>query len=68
MVYFLATRLLRDAGAGPSLLVLGVDDEPAAAVGAALAACGHQVGAWRVLTPLIDTMGAQLITDGVRFD
>ena len=56
------------SGAGPSLLVLGVDDEPAAAVGAALAACGHQVGAWRVLTPLIDTMGAQLITDGVRFD
>jgi homoserine kinase len=54
------------SGAGPSLLVLGVDDEPAAAVGAALAACGDGVGAWRVLTPLIDTGGAVLTTEGAR--
>ena len=55
------------SGAGPSLLVLGLDDEPAGAVGAALAACGDAVGAWRVLTPLIDTDGAALTTEGVQF-
>jgi len=55
------------SGAGPSLLVLGLDDEPAVAVGAALAACGDAVGAWRVLTPLIDTDGAALTTEGVQF-
>ena len=52
------------SGAGPSLLVLGVDDAPAAAVGAALALCGDRVGAWRILTPSIDTQGAVLITQG----
>jgi homoserine kinase len=55
------------SGAGPSLLVLGVDDGPATAVGAALAACGPQVGPWQVLTPSIDTDGAVLTTEGVRF-
>jgi len=67
-------RAVRDAGgaavvsgAGPSVLVLGVDDEPALAVGAALAACGSEVGAWRVLTPRIDTEGVVLTTDGVQF-
>lgn len=52
------------SGAGPSLLVLGVGDAPALAVGEALAACGPGIGAWRVLTPMIDTEGAVLTTDG----
>jgi homoserine kinase len=51
------------SGAGPSLLVLGVDDQAATAVGAALAACGPRIGAWRVLTPEIDTSGAILTTE-----
>jgi homoserine kinase len=55
------------SGAGPSLLVLGVDDGPATAVGAALAACGTEVGPWQVLTPSIDTDGAVLTTEGVQF-
>lgn len=55
------------SGAGPSVLVLGLDDEPAVAVGTALAACGDQVGAWRVLTPNIDTEGTVLTTEGVQF-
>jgi homoserine kinase len=54
------------SGAGPSLLVLGLDDAPAAAVGAALAACGPEVGPWQVLTPSIDTEGAVLTTEGVQ--
>jgi homoserine kinase len=54
------------SGAGPSLLVLGTGDQPAAAVGTALAACGDQVGAWRVLTPSIDTEGTVLTTEGVQ--
>jgi homoserine kinase len=54
------------SGAGPSLLVLGADDEPATAVGVALASCGTQVGAWRVLTPQIDTQGTVLTTEGVQ--
>jgi homoserine kinase len=54
------------SGAGPSLLVLGIGDAPAAAVGAALAACGDEVGAWRVLTPSIDTEGSILTTQGVQ--
>ena len=52
------------SGAGPSLLVLGVGDQAATAVGAALATCGPQIGAWRVLTPTIDTTGAVMTTDG----
>lgn len=51
------------SGAGPSLLVLGIDEQPATAVGAALAACGPRIGAWRVLTPVIDTTGATLTTE-----
>jgi homoserine kinase len=54
------------SGAGPSLLVLGVGDEPASAVGIALAACGPQIGRWRVLSPSIDTSGAVLLTDSRR--
>jgi homoserine kinase len=54
------------SGAGPSLLVLGVDDGPAAAVKAALTACGPTIGDWRVLTPMIDTAGATLITERRR--
>lgn len=53
------------SGAGPSLLVLGIGDAPATAVGAALAGCGAEVGAWRVLTPSIDTQGADMTTEGV---
>ncbi|HEY6793214.1 MAG TPA: homoserine kinase [Kineosporiaceae bacterium] len=56
------------SGAGPSLLVLGVDDEPAVAVGAALAMCGAETGRWRVLTPRIDTEGTLLTTEGAQFD
>jgi len=52
------------SGAGPSLLVLGIGDAPAQAVGAGLAGCGSQVGAWRVLTPIIDTVGTVLTTEG----
>lgn len=51
------------SGAGPSLLVLGTGDEPASAVGVALAACGWSIGVWRVLTPAIDTSGAALVTE-----
>jgi homoserine kinase len=51
------------SGAGPSLLVLGVDEEPAVAVGAALASCGAEVGLWKVLTPAVDTQGTVLITE-----
>jgi homoserine kinase len=54
------------SGAGPSLLVLGVDDQAATAVGAALAACGPGIGVWRILTPSIDTSGAVLTTEGRR--
>jgi homoserine kinase len=56
------------SGAGPSLLVLGIDDQAASAVGAALAVCGPGIGAWRVLTPAIDTSGAVLTTDGRQMD
>jgi homoserine kinase len=55
------------SGAGPSLLVLGLDDDPAAAVGAALGVVGSEVGPWQVLTPSIDTEGAALTTEGVQF-
>jgi homoserine kinase len=51
------------SGAGPSLLVLGMGDEPLSAVGVSLAACGPQIGAWRVFSPSIDTSGAILLTD-----
>jgi homoserine kinase len=54
------------SGAGPSLLVLGIGDAAARAVGAGLAECGHQIGAWRVLTPSIDTQGAVLTTEGAQ--
>jgi homoserine kinase len=54
------------SGAGPSLLVLGIDDGPATAVGTALAACGPGIGAWRVLTPAIDAEGAISITEGMQ--
>jgi homoserine kinase len=54
------------SGAGPSVLVLGAGDQAASAVGAAFAACGEALGAWRVLTPAIDTHGALLITDSTR--
>jgi len=56
------------SGAGPSLLVLGSGDAAAAAVGVGLAACGGEIGAWRVLTPNIDTQGAVLTTVGTQFD
>jgi homoserine kinase len=52
------------SGAGPSLLVLGTGDGPASAVGAGLAACGDGIGAWRVLTPAIDTEGTVSTTQG----
>jgi homoserine kinase len=54
------------SGAGPSLLVLGIADAPARAVGAGLAECGSQIGAWRVLTPSIDTQGTVLTTEGAQ--
>jgi homoserine kinase len=56
------------SGAGPSVLVLGIGDAPAKAVGAGLAECGDQIGAWRVLTPSIDTQGAILTTQGAQAD
>jgi homoserine kinase len=47
------------SGAGPSVLVLGIGDAPATAVGAALAAApAHGAwGSWRVLTLPIDRSG-----------
>jgi homoserine kinase len=52
------------SGAGPSLLVLGIGDGAAEAVGAGLAACGERIGAWRVITPLVDTEGTVSTTEG----
>jgi homoserine kinase len=51
------------SGAGPSLLVLGTGDGPSSAVDAALADGGAQAGAWKVLTPPIDTEGTVVVTD-----
>lgn len=54
------------SGAGPSLLVLGVGDVPASAVGAALAADGDRLGVWTVQTLPIDTAGTVVITQGAE--
>ncbi len=62
------------SGAGPTVVVLGVGDGPATAVGVALATAATELGSWRVLPVSIDTMGTVLITesgvdqsvDGVR--
>jgi homoserine kinase len=50
------------SGAGPSVLVLGVDEVALEAVTAALAEYAGQ--GWRVLRPGIDTVGSLLATEG----
>jgi homoserine kinase len=66
------------SGAGPSVLVLGTGDGPARAVESALSDVAHEVlpdglpdraagtvaGAWRVIRPGVDTVGAFVTTEG----
>lgn len=54
------------SGAGPSVLVLGVGDGPASAVGSALAADGDRLGVWTVQTLPVDTFGTVATTDGAE--
>lgn len=50
------------SGAGPSVLVLGTGEQPVEVVRSVLA----EDGSWRVLSPKVDTLGTQVVTDSVR--
>jgi homoserine kinase len=52
------------SGAGPSVLVLGIGDAPAAAVTVALAGEALRGQNWTVHRPEVDTVGALMATEG----